>query len=133
MAPRSKNLGAEAGEATDVRGDSVVRVVSANHCFELLPLYFYRQVAMPKEVLTDQLQLCPHSFLRGAPDKQELPRPRLPANVRETEEVESFWLTLPDDFPVLRCELAEAQQASLLGVQLEAEALEALLEFGPGP
>jgi hypothetical protein len=95
-APRSKNLGAEASEAMAVRGDSVVRVVSTHHRIELLPLYFYGQVALPKEILADQLQLRPHSFLRGAPDKQELPVPRLPADVREAEEVEGFRPALPD-------------------------------------
>src|SRR5271165_5030547 len=103
--PRSHNLGSESFEATDVCGDGVVRKVAADHGLDHLPLHGHGQMALPMEILANPLQLYSHSFLRGASVEQELPRSRLPADVRETEKVEGFRLSLPA-FATIRCSTA---------------------------
>jgi hypothetical protein len=51
--------------------------------------------------------------------------------MREAEEVKGFWLPLPAFTPI-RCRMnAESNQSRFVGMYLEAEALQALLEIGP--
>ena len=60
------------------------------------------------------------------------PLPRLPADVREAEEVEGLRLPLAARLPVSARKAAELDQARLLGVQLQAEPREALAQRRPG-
>ena len=125
MEPRSRDLDAETLQPLRVEGHRVVREVSAYHSAEPLSLDRYGQVASPKERLADLLQLRPQSVLHRVPKQHEPPRPRLPADVREAQEVEGFRLAMPTLATPLLGEPAEAQQPRLVRVELEPEMLEA--------
>jgi hypothetical protein len=93
--PVTHDLGAEADHLFDVRGHGMVREVPAHDRLDPLTLLRHGPVASPKKLLSERLQLRAHSFVRGVSQQQELPRPRLPADMREAEEIESFRLALP--------------------------------------
>ena len=61
-----------------------------------------------------------HSTHGRVPAEQETARPRLPADVREAEEVERVWLALSPIPTLLRRELAEARLSSRGGLRSTA-------------
>jgi len=83
MEPVAGDLNAEAAHATPVRGDRVIREVTANDCADPLTLHGHGKMTSFPQLLTDLLQLCSHSRLRGVPVQQELSGLGLPADVRE--------------------------------------------------
>src|SRR5262249_36507412 len=55
MAAKNPRWGAVAVQANHVGGHSVVRVITANHRLNPLPLHGHGQMASPKEVVADRL------------------------------------------------------------------------------
>jgi hypothetical protein len=65
------------------------------------------------QLLADLLELCPHSRLRGVTVQQKPPCPRLPADVREAEELED----LRPPFPAFTTSrLGEPPEAAHFGI-----------------
>src|SRR5690606_15606272 len=133
MEPRACYLDAKASHSLAVRRDSVVREVSAHDGTDPFSLYGDWEMSSSHEFLANRPKLRAHPALRGVADEQELPRPRLPANVREAEEVEDLRLALPAFTTPLFGERPEAQVACLVGVQLETELFEASAQIGTKP
>src|SRR5262245_8933903 len=88
--------------------------------------------APPKRVV-DLLQLRPHPHTLGQPPHDEMTSSRLPADVREAEEVKCIGLA-PSAPPAIRLRKpAEFDQTGLFGVQFQSESRESIAEIVPKP
>src|SRR5262245_40860912 len=84
----------------------------------------------PHEVLLHLSQLLPQPLPHRPPPQHEFPPLRLPADMREAEEVEGLRLPLlPSLPPTLGGEPTELEEAGLLGVQLQRELPQAFAEL----
>jgi hypothetical protein len=128
--PVPRNLDPERVESFDVRGDGVVREISAHHVTQPLTLISHRQVSSATKLVANCDKSHAHSAHGGVPVEQEPARPRPSADVREAEKIERVWLSLAELPSLIRRELAEADQLRLLGVQLQAESLQTIVKIG---
>jgi len=130
LVPVLRDLDPKRVERFDVRGDGVVREVSAHHVAQPLALISHRQVSPSTKLVAKRGEPRTHSTLGGVPVEQEPTRPRLPADMREAEKVECVWLALPPISTLCRRELAEADQSRLVGVHFQSESSQTILEIG---
>jgi len=79
------------------------------------------------------LQLRPQPLFDGDAPEPEAPVLRLPANVREAQEIERLRLGKAPLLSVRRREAAELDQASLVRVQLQVELREPLAKIVEEP
>jgi hypothetical protein len=79
------------------------------------------------------VQLLPHPLPHGPPHNEELPRPGLPADMREAQEVEALRLSLTPLLSVGRCIAPKLEDAGLVGVQLQRELPQPLAELSQEP
>jgi hypothetical protein len=88
VGPRPNNRQPESAEPYGVGWHGVVREVSTHHATQPLPLLEHRLMHPLPQFRTDLLQLRLHAFSYCPSNQQEPTPPRLPADVREAEEVE---------------------------------------------
>src|SRR5580704_4953564 len=81
----------------------------------------------------DRAEFRAHPFLVGNPLQLEAPVLRLPADVREAEELERFRLAETTLLSLLGGEPPKPDQPGLLSVQLEIELREPLAKIHPEP
>jgi hypothetical protein len=81
----------------------------------------------------DLLQLCSQPLPHGVPQHDETSLSHLPADVRETEEVEGVGLAPSAPSSIRRREATEFDEAGLFGVQFQCGGRESLAELVPKP
>ena len=118
----------EGPDGPDVAGHRVVGHVAAYHAAQPPPLLRDGLVPALLELVFDLFQLCPHPLRDRDPPDLETPRPGLPADVREAEEIGRFRLPGAPRRPAHGREPAELDQARLARVQLQAESREPVAE-----
>src|SRR5918994_6843573 len=105
--PKTGDLMVEGFEGIEVQGHSVVVDVPADDRGQPSPhLRDGIMPALPK-LAVDLLQLRPQPLPHGQPQHNEASLPRLPADVREAEEVERLGLAPSVPLPVRRRMTAE--------------------------
>src|SRR5258706_9646385 len=90
------------------------------------PLFGYRLVHSPSQLLLDLRELCPHAVAPGFPFKLELARARAPADENEAQELEGFRFSEPAPCASVRRMATKLDQAGLFPVERPRELLQSL-------
>ena len=132
--PVATDLKSKALEGLCICRHPVIAYKSAHHRAEPFPLLGNGLVPAPAQFDLDLLQFPAHPFL-GCPanDRIHPVASLLPANVRETQEVECLRPTLAAPETVRGRVRPKLDQARLFRMQRQTELLESLLEFGQTP
>ena len=117
MKPVPLHLGVKRLQCPHIRRHSMVGIEAAHHAAEPPALLGDGLMPAPPEVPFDLPQLRSHPWRYRAPDEEKLPRPRLPADVRETEEVEGLRLAEIPLSATLGRIATELNETGLLGMQ----------------
>jgi len=72
-----------------------------------------------------------HPLLYRPPMQQKPALPRFAADMRKAEKVKRLWPPLAVLFSEVGCEFPKLYEFRLLGVELQSEALQPLLQFDP--
>ena len=91
----------EYAETVEVPRYRIVVEVALHDRFEPLAGLAHRIVHTLTELLLNLPQLRPHAFADRLAPHREPPYPILPADMRESQEVERLGLAFPSSFPVL--------------------------------
>jgi hypothetical protein len=131
--PFSKHL-----QAVDVAWYRMVVEVAVHNQLEPLPCLRHRIMHPSAKLLFDLPQLRPHALADRLAPYSEVSVPVFPADMRESQKVECFWLTLPSSFPFLFGKPPELDPARLIRVKLQPKLLEPFpeilqetIQFGP--
>src|SRR4249920_4237971 len=108
----------EGTKLIQISRDGMVLVVTQNYLPEPFTSLRGRIVLPADQFCFYSAQLCHHPLTsRFAPDDETPVAPALPTVVREAQEREGLWLSLPTPLPVLFGELPELDQSRLLRMQ----------------
>src|SRR4030095_7555115 len=104
---------AKARQGAAVQGHTIMLIMPTQHRRHPLALILQSLMhALPKLPL-QFIQLCLHPLAHRFEPHLKLSLRRCPANMRETQKVESFWFAFASLFASLRCLSAKLYQPSL--------------------
>ena len=124
--PQPPDVAVERADRPAVAGHGVVLQMASYHARQPAPLLGDGQMATPLELVFDRFQLGPHPLLDRVTSQPEPTALGPPAHVRESQEVERFWLPDTPRRASFGGVPSELDQPGLVGMQLQSELREPL-------
>ena len=119
--PQSSHLVTECPQPRAVAWHAEVPAMPSHHRAQVLALLGDGVMHAPSEFELDRLEFGSQAFGTRQPQDHEVALPRVPAAMREPEEVEGLRFTLSRAASVLARKAPELDQPRLLGMQLQPE------------
>src|SRR5258706_2184243 len=113
----------EGAECRKVGWHGMVREESPHDLRQPSPLFGYRLVHSPSQLLLDLRELYPHAISPGFPFELELARARAPADENEAQEFEGLRFSEPAPRASVRRMAAKLVQAGLVRMERQRELL----------